>query len=279
MIRASWKSILIGALVVIAVSAVVSDANAGWWGRGGCGYYSCGYSGCYSGCYGDAVWAWGGYPSRGGGLVGRWGTYYGGCGCGSRCGWSSCGCGCSTCGWSPCGCGACTYDGCCGGGVATPVGATPSAPPAVPTPAPPPPTMPKSSAPPVPGDTAPPKLPGPGTPPAPVTPPAPESPFGAPLPGGTTSTPTLENSALLTVYVPEDANVTINGRATRSEGSKRQYVSYGLQPGLTYKYEVHATLLRDGQFVEDKKTIYLTAGKRGAVAFGSAPESTVAASR
>jgi uncharacterized protein (TIGR03000 family) len=137
------------------------------------------------------------------------------------------------------------------------------------------------STPPPPGDTGPAKLPapapGPGTPPVPGNPPAPDpSPFNTPMPGGSTSTPTIENSGLLTIYVPNDAKVTINGLPTRSDGSKRQYVSYGLQPGLTYKYEIHASVVRDGQLIEDNKTIYLSAGKRGAVAFGSSPISTVA---
>jgi uncharacterized protein (TIGR03000 family) len=128
----------------------------------------------------------------------------------------------------------------------------------------------------------PPKLPAPTVPGA-VTPPAPDaapSPFGtAPAPGNTTATPTIENSGLLTIYVPNDAKVTINGLPTASQGSKRQYVSYGLQPGLNYKYEIHASVVRDGQLIEDNKTIYLTAGQRGAVAFGSSPISTVASTR
>ena len=43
--------------------------------------------------------------------------------------------------------------------------------------------------------------------------------------------PTIENSALLTISVPYEAKMTINGLPTRSTGSRRQYVSFGLQPG------------------------------------------------
>ena len=78
----------------------------------------------------------------------------------------------------------------------------------------------------------------------------------------------MENSGLLVVYVPYEAKVFINGMATKSEGSRRQFVSYGLKPGYTYKYEVKAQIVRDGKIVTDVKTIALVAGDRGGVAFG-----------
>jgi uncharacterized protein (TIGR03000 family) len=83
----------------------------------------------------------------------------------------------------------------------------------------------------------------------------------------TTST-SAENSGVLTVWVPYDAKVTVNGLDTRSTGSKRQFVSYGLKPGLSYKYVVRAQVVRDGQLVEDTRTVTLTAGQITAVAFG-----------
>ena len=50
------------------------------------------------------------------------------------------------------------------------------------------------------------------------------------------------DSCLLTVWVPYDAKVTINGMPTTSSGSRRQFVSYGLRPGYTYSYEVTASI-------------------------------------
>jgi uncharacterized protein (TIGR03000 family) len=47
---------------------------------------------------------------------------------------------------------------------------------------------------------------------------------------------------LLTVWVPYDAKVTINGMPTKSTGSRRQFVSYGLKPGYTYTYDVTASI-------------------------------------
>ena len=87
---------------------------------------------------------------------------------------------------------------------------------------------------------------------------------GAPKTTGTSA----ENTGVLTVWVPYDAKVTVNGLETRSTGSKRQFVSFGLKPGLSYKYVVLAQVVRDGQLVEDTRTVTLTAGQITAVAFG-----------
>ena len=85
-------------------------------------------------------------------------------------------------------------------------------------------------------------------------------------------------SGLLIVWVPYEAKVTINGLLTKSTGSKRRFVSYGLRPGYTYKYEVKAEIVRDGKIVEEKQTISLTAGEQGGVAFGfNQPSNEVAA--
>jgi uncharacterized protein (TIGR03000 family) len=71
----------------------------------------------------------------------------------------------------------------------------------------------------------------------------------------------------LTIWVPEDAKVFVNGHATTSTGSRRQYVSYGLKPGLSYNYEVRAEVIRDGQAIFETRSIMLTAGSRSALAF------------
>jgi len=73
---------------------------------------------------------------------------------------------------------------------------------------------------------------------------------------------------LISVWVPHDAKVIVNGYVTESEGSRRQFVSYGLRPGYSYKYEVKAQLIRDGKIIEDVRTVTLTAGQDMSVAFG-----------
>ncbi len=78
----------------------------------------------------------------------------------------------------------------------------------------------------------------------------------------------MDDSGVLTVWVPYDAKVTVNGQETHSAGSRRQFISYGLQPGLSYKYVVRAEVVRNGQLQDDTRTITLTAGQITAVAFG-----------
>jgi uncharacterized protein (TIGR03000 family) len=79
---------------------------------------------------------------------------------------------------------------------------------------------------------------------------------------------TRAHSGLLTVYVPYDAKVTINALPTRTEGSRRRYVSYGLRPGLGYKYLIRVEVAENGRLLEDFRTIVLTAGDHEGVAFG-----------
>jgi uncharacterized protein (TIGR03000 family) len=115
-----------------------------------------------------------------------------------------------------------------------------------------------------------------------TTEPAPAMPGATPtVPAEPTSTssPTPETSGVVTVWVPYDAKVTINGLATRSTGSRRQFVSYGLKPGFSYKYDIHAEVVRDGKLMEDTKPVTLTAGQNTAVAFGfnTNPAESVAA--
>ena len=83
-----------------------------------------------------------------------------------------------------------------------------------------------------------------------------------------TSGTSADESGILTVWVPYDAKVSINGLATKSTGSRRQFVSFGLKSGLTYKYVVKAQVVRNGQTQEDTRTVTLTAGQVTAVAFG-----------
>ena len=83
-----------------------------------------------------------------------------------------------------------------------------------------------------------------------------------------TSGTSSDESGILTVWVPYDAKVSINGLETKSTGSRRQFVSFGLKSGLTYKYVVKAQVVRNGQTQEDTRTVTLTAGQVTAVAFG-----------
>lgn len=245
MIRANWKCLLICAVVAIAFSSVAPQAEAQWrgWGYGygwSCGYAPY-YTSCYSPCYSASC-----YDSCCYG-----GSWYRGWRPGpirrlllGRYKWY----------WGYGGYSCPTY-GCCYTDVST-CGSVAPAPAQAPTPAQKPVTDPNA----MPAEPAPGDMPGPAT--------APQ-----------TNTTSADTSGVLTVWVPYDATVTINGLKTTSIGSRRQFISHGLKPGFSYKYVVKAELVRDGQLQEDTRTVTLTAGKITAVAFGfnATPAEQVAA--
>lgn len=74
-------------------------------------------------------------------------------------------------------------------------------------------------------------------------------------------------SVMLSVSVPDNAKVFINGNTTNSVGAERSYVSRGLQLGRRYKYEVRAEITRDGKQVNESKVVYVRAGDRPNLSF------------
>jgi uncharacterized protein (TIGR03000 family) len=68
-------------------------------------------------------------------------------------------------------------------------------------------------------------------------------------------------TGLLAVNVPADARVEINGHATTTTGTYREFRSENLVPGKTYPYEIRATRVVDGRTVEDRQKVYLRAGE------------------
>ena len=283
MSRASVKKMLVVGVAILGLGLCAAQANAGWWWGAApscCGGWDCcgatTYVPCYSACYGG-------------------GCHHRAHRCGYGCGWSCC--------YDPC----CCYTpvSCCGtsymwgtsvvsscgcGTVVAPAAAAvegPSmAPAGTPTPAPP---KASSAAPALPPPTTTtPDKPAALTPEKPVLPAVtPEKPGGvlpstiqpvAPDPGinipplpkdkNTSIEPVAGDSGVLTVWVPYEAKVTINGLLTKSTGSKRHFVSYGLIPGYTYKYVVKAEVVREGKILTEEQTVSLTAGARNGVAFG-----------
>lgn len=77
---------------------------------------------------------------------------------------------------------------------------------------------------------------------------------------------------LLTVRVPAEAKVLVNGYETRSTGTERRYVSYGLKSGKTYPYTITVLMPRgseasEGDAVRATKTVYAKAGEDLRLAF------------
>jgi len=115
-----------------------------------------------------------------------------------------------------------------------------------------------------------PEAPMPGLP---MNPPmAPDEAAPAPAPGDALPPPASGASyragkAMILVNVPADAKVFVNGLATTSQGEQRSFVSRGLSSGYRYTYEVRVQAKRDGQVVEQVKTVQLRAGENADLAF------------
>ena len=81
---------------------------------------------------------------------------------------------------------------------------------------------------------------------------------------------------MFSVSVPADAKVFVNGHETTSTGEVRQYTSAGLQQDAAYRYQVRVEFVRDGKPVSEEKTVTMTAGQTGSLAFNTTPGTQVA---
>ncbi len=66
--------------------------------------------------------------------------------------------------------------------------------------------------------------------------------------------------ARITVQVPPDATVTINGARMNQTGSTRQYVSPPLKSGYQYTYEIRASWRTPAGPVSNGRTVWLNPG-------------------
>ncbi len=271
MIRPTWKYLMLGGVLTMGMSLGASQAEAHWWGRPwliGCGPRACWAPRWSISC--DPCCDLGGY--RAWGPVYRFGLFH------RRVVVSSC-C------WDPC-CNPCSdpcYEPCCGeggysgAGVTTqgpvPTEAAPKLPPRptpaeAPGPVGQPPSKPAAGAPDLREKEIDELLKGPGSSIPGTTPKAilPENP---PLPGKAFAPRT--SGMLLTLHVPADAKVLINGRATQATGTERHYVSYGLKDGKVYPYTVTVLAparpgssldggIAEGNEIQVSRTLYVKAG-------------------
>lgn len=70
------------------------------------------------------------------------------------------------------------------------------------------------------------------------------------------------NTAVLSVRVPEGAELWFDGQPTRQTGPVREFESPPLRPGRDYAYEVRARWTENGQSVERDRTVTVRAGDR-----------------
>jgi uncharacterized protein (TIGR03000 family) len=78
---------------------------------------------------------------------------------------------------------------------------------------------------------------------------------------------TRAGAVRLTVNVPSDARIEVNGHTTRSTGTRREFISSGLEPGRDYRYEVRAVVIRNGRELAERKTVTLRSGEEATLSF------------
>lgn len=71
----------------------------------------------------------------------------------------------------------------------------------------------------------------------------------------------------LSVGLPEDAIVYVNGNRTSSLGEIRHFVSRGVEAGSEYRFDVRAEVERNGQKIEEQQVVVLTAGQSKEITF------------
>jgi uncharacterized protein (TIGR03000 family) len=82
-------------------------------------------------------------------------------------------------------------------------------------------------------------------------------------------------AAELTVVVPADAEVFVDGELTRQKGTERRFTTPPLVGGKRYTYDVRARWKEGGKPVEQTRKVPVRAGARVRVDFLSPPPETV----
>jgi uncharacterized protein (TIGR03000 family) len=118
---------------------------------------------------------------------------------------------------------------------------------------------------------------------APSAGPAPEAPREEPLPAPKkeeekkgTLAPTR---AKLTVELPPDARLYIDGRLMKTSSGRRSFATPTLQPGQLYFYEVRAEVTRDGKTSSDARRVIVRAGANVVASFDNLGEKGTATVR
>jgi uncharacterized protein (TIGR03000 family) len=89
----------------------------------------------------------------------------------------------------------------------------------------------------------------------------------APTAADSRATPTQEATASLTVIVPADAEVFLDGDPTTETGTERRFVTPPLTVGGRYSYTVRARWQEGGNTVEQSRKVQITGGAKASVDF------------
>ena len=119
-------------------------------------------------------------------------------------------------------------------------------------------------------------LPGPGLPPDYRGSPKHSSSiqYHMPLPAEQAASPLLQGNrvAHITVEVPADAQLWLDGQPTKQEGATRRFVTPELTKGENYTYELRVRWTEDGRQVEQTKQIVVQSGAELSIGFPTGGE-------
>jgi uncharacterized protein (TIGR03000 family) len=104
-----------------------------------------------------------------------------------------------------------------------------------------------------------------------VMPPSQTRPAPAPLPAPQKTG--LSAPATIVVSVPADAKVTVDGRPTASNSTRRTLITPALEQGAEYVYSLRAEVTRDGQTLAQTQQVTVRAGETFQVPFSFAASS------
>jgi uncharacterized protein (TIGR03000 family) len=108
-----------------------------------------------------------------------------------------------------------------------------------------------------------------------TTTPAPAVP-ATPAPKPMEKKPTAMAPAFITINVPADAKVRVNGLPTTLSSAQRKFASPELEPNEKYYYMFTAEVVRDGQLLTATEVVIVEAGKRTELTLKPAPAPAVA---
>jgi uncharacterized protein (TIGR03000 family) len=75
--------------------------------------------------------------------------------------------------------------------------------------------------------------------------------------------------ARITIDVPEDAKLYIDGQLTKATSTRRTFQTPNLKAGSLYFYDVRVEIVRNGKVVSDSQRVILRPGEEATATFAS----------
>lgn len=82
----------------------------------------------------------------------------------------------------------------------------------------------------------------------------------------------MATSATVSVTLPADSVVIVNGKRTQSTGVRRIYTASDMEYGRTYKWTIQAQFSQNGEAANVTREVYLRAGDNQSITLGNPQE-------